>query len=781
MALISHDRIRFALPLAAAHWLLLVLIQCEIFLAYVLPRTSRDITAARFALTLPLLQTENLLAAAAVGLVACLLAGRLATRWILLGLWIGLSFYLVFDQVYYKVFFDHFRPSIIEGVGQVNAAQLVSSIVHELDLAFGLNSAIVVLCAALLGWRRVVHPGAAAPQARARPGAWLVPAGAAVLFVLGIPSLFSSAYHNVQHHPLLVLADDSMRRSVIEDLRQGRAAPSEVPGPVEKGCREHDPRLVDVARACRGASRPPSVLLIVLESVGSLQLLGADGLPSPGVTPHLAKLARGGVVFDSVYSVFPATVRTHVAMTTGGRFPTWGSVYELLDLTYQGPTLPRAFAAGGYDTALFAGERLDGENMAAFMQKSGYRTFYDFANDRPHHTKETMISSWGAREEFTIGLIDRWLDAHGRASPGPFFLNYLTAATHHPYGVPDGYSGPFPGKDGFSLYRNALHYTDAAVGKLLEALAARGMLDETIVAVTGDHGQAFGTTHPLNFTHRNRINEENVKSFLIVVPPARDRLPGPVVSHRVGTTGDIMPTLLAAAGLARADVPGRSLCDEWFTPRPVFFHKHIVPEQWGLRDGPWKFIEGIRNRVAELYDLARDPDEQVNLADQHSDRVQRYDALCQRLFIGHDDEFTARLQGYHYPGGPALSAAEVRSSGPKRLAMGVAADPSLRRIVERSTFHPREQPIAYVRLVSYERETPIDFSWHSPSGVECRWTVPIDPECTSYRLPYPGPRPMEPGSWTLSLRDPAGGSELLRTQFTVSVLAAPIHSGQRDP
>ncbi len=777
MALISHNRIRFALPLAAAHWLLLVLIQCENFLGTVPPRPFPDITAARFVLTLPLLQTENLLAAAAVGLLACLLAGRLATRWVMLALWAGLSFYLVFDQVYYKVFFDHFRPAIIEGAGQVNAAQLFSSIAHELDLAFGLNSTLVVMFAVLLGWRRVVRPGVAAPLAPTRRGAWLLPAAAAVLFVAGIPSVFSSAYRNVQHHPLLVLADESTRRSVIEDLRHEGEAPPEVVGPVEKGIREHDPRLAGAVRACRGGSRPPNLVLIVLESVGARQLLGGDGLPSPQVTPHLAKLARRGVVFDSVYSVFPATVRTHVAMTTGGRFPTWGSVYELLDLTYNGPTLPRAFAAGGYDTALFAGERLDGENMAAFMRQAGYKTFYDFADDRTHHTRETMITSWGAREEFTIGLIDRWLDAHGRIAPGPFFLNYLTAATHHPYGVPDGYSGPFPGRDGFSRYRNALHYTDAAIGKLLDALAARGLLDETIVAVTGDHGQAFGTTHPLNFTHRNRINEENVKSFLIVVPPGRHRLPGPIVSHRVGTTGDIMPTLLAAAGLAQADVPGRCLWDEEFTPRPVFFHKNIRPEQWGLRDGPWKFIAGVRDRAPELYDLVHDPDEQVNLAGQHRDRVERYDALCQRLFVRHDDEFTARLQGYHYLGGPALSAAEVRSPGPKRLAMGSASGSI--RIVERSTFDPREQPIAYVRLVSYERETPIEFRWRSPSGVECRVTVPIDPEFSCFRLPFSGPRPMEQGRWTLSLRDPARGSELLRTAFSVSILAARLDRGTK--
>ncbi len=783
MALVGPTRLRFALPFAAAHWLLLVLIQCENFVGYVKPKTAGDVTPARFFLTLPLLQTENLLVAGLVGLIACLMAGRLVARWVFLTLWVGLACYLVFDQVYYKIFFDHFRFSSMEGGGQISSAHFLSSIAYELDLMFFFNSIVVIWSTAFLAWRHVASSdrtgaGSSDPRRTERPqrGAYLLAAGAAMLVVLGIPGVFASRYRNVQHHPLVVLAHDSSRRSLIDDLGgSGKAVPPEVVEEAEAGPRpqEHDPRLADAVRACRGGSRPPSVLLIVLESVGSLQLLGRGGLPSDGVTPQLAKLARGGIVFDSVYSVFPATVRTHVAMTTGGRFPTWGSVYELLDLSYEGPTLPRAFAADGYDTALFAGERLDGENMAAFMKKAGYRTVYDFADDVANHTKETMISSWGAREEFTIGLIDRWIDAHGRESPGPFFVNYLTAATHHPYGVPDGYRGPFPGNDSFSRYRNALHYTDAAVGKLLDGLAARGVLDETIVAVTGDHGQAFGTTHPLNFTHRNRINEENVKSFLILVPPAPRRLPSPVVTHRVGTTGDIMPTLLAAAGLTGADVPGRNLCEESFTPQPVFFHKNVLPEQWGVRDGEWKFIGGIRNRVPELYDLINDPDEQRNLASRHRDRAQRYDALCQRLFIRHDDEFVAQLQGYRYPGGHRFSGEEVRSAGPKRLAMGVAAADGSTRIDQRSTFNPREHPNAFLRLVAYPRETPIEFRWRSPSKTELRVTIKMNPSYSSYRLPYPGPIPLEQGTWLLTLHNPADGSELLRTEFVVSVLVAP--------
>ena len=52
-------------------------------------------------------------------------------------------------------------------------------------------------------------------------------------------------------------------------------------------------------------------------------------------------------------------------------------------------------------------------------------------------------------------------------------------------------------------------------------------------------------------------------------------------------------------------------------------------------------------------------------------------------------------------------------------------------------------------------------------------TVVMNPSFSSYRLPYPGPRPMEQGNWALSLHNPADGSELLRTEFVVSVLVAP--------
>jgi hypothetical protein len=262
MVTIRAERIRFALPFAVGYWLLLVLFQCENFLGFLRPKTTPGMTPARFFLTLPTLQMENVFAAVMVGLVACVLSGWVVWRWVMLALWVGVSCYLVFNQVYYKVFFDHFRPSSIEGVGEFRSTPLFGSILYELDPVFFFNDVVVVWSAAFLVWRCTSVPEAPLPPARARRDAWLLAAGAAILFVVGIPNVFSSAYRNVQHHPLLVLADDATRRSLIEDLRRGRA-PS--PAVAERAGasslpKERDPRMAEVLRACRGGSRPPSLL-----------------------------------------------------------------------------------------------------------------------------------------------------------------------------------------------------------------------------------------------------------------------------------------------------------------------------------------------------------------------------------------------------------------------------------------------------------------------------------------------------------------------------------------
>jgi arylsulfatase A-like enzyme len=118
---------------------------------------------------------------------------------------------------------------------------------------------------------------------------------------------------------------------------------------------------------------------------------------------------------------------------------------------------------------------------------------------------------------------------------------------------------------------------------------------------------------------------------------------GPMVSTRQGHCGDILPTLADLAGLPVPEVPGKSLGTLQREARPVFFFTLFGTDQWGLRDGQWKFIQGIEDRIAELFDLSRDPTEQANLAARHPDRVREYELRCQQWFLRANDDFRARL------------------------------------------------------------------------------------------------------------------------------------------
>ena len=218
------------------------------------------------------------------------------------------------------------------------------------------------------------------------------------------------------------------------------------------------------------------------------------------------------------------------------------------------------FGDFGYATALFSGERLDGDASNSFLSRAGYQKYYDFATDvQGRDVKSNSIHSWGAREEYTLGRIEQWLTSE-RPADRPFYLEYMNAATHHPYGAPPGFSTirPSSGKEGgkHDDYLNALNYTDHAIGALLDFLNEKGLLENTIIAVTGDHGEAFADIHTDNFLHRDFVYDENVRDYLLLSDGAtlKQESESPIRSSRIGSTGDIMPSLLAVLGAPAPDV-----------------------------------------------------------------------------------------------------------------------------------------------------------------------------------------------------------------------------------
>jgi len=231
-------------------------------------------------------------------------------------------------------------------------------------------------------------------------------------------------------------------------------------------------------------------------------------------------------------------------------------------------------------------------------------------------------SSFGVDDEATVERMLGWIDSLPRGDR--FFITYLPVAGHHPYDTPT--PGPFASGSDIGRYRNALHYGDDVLGNLLEGLKQRGLFDETLFVVFGDHSEAFGQ-HEGNYGHTLFICEENVRVPYLIVAPGL--IGGPIRVRRVASLIDTAPTILDQLGLqSPADYQGRSALEG--RPGMALFYTDYSLSLMGLRDGGWKYIYELDSGRSKLFDLRQDVAELNDLSQLHPERVTAYRSLLTR-------------------------------------------------------------------------------------------------------------------------------------------------------
>jgi arylsulfatase A-like enzyme len=240
-----------------------------------------------------------------------------------------------------------------------------------------------------------------------------------------------------------------------------------------------------------------------------------------------------------------------------------------------------------------------------------------------------MISSWGVEDRC---MVEAMVDYVSKAGNQPFFLMAWTTQTHHPYemspGVPELDLLKEHSPDDWDLghYLNVIHETDHQLGQLFTAVRRAGLEQDTLIVVTGDHGQAFGYPHENIYIQGRTAYEEDVRVPLMFWSPRMYRTP--LRAKTIAGHVDVAPTIAEMAGVtAAADWQGRSLVDARQSHRAYFY---VAEDSFtlGVREENWKYIYNLRDGVEELYDLERDPTEQHNLATTQPDRCVR---LRQRL------------------------------------------------------------------------------------------------------------------------------------------------------
>ncbi|HZL99144.1 MAG TPA: sulfatase [Planctomycetota bacterium] len=409
----------------------------------------------------------------------------------------------------------------------------------------------------------------------------------------------------------------------------------------------------------RGPERPgaPSLLLVSIDTLRA-DHLGFLGYGRP-TSPYLDELAARGAVFTDVTAVSSYTLPTHASMLTG-LFPPRHLALDTSDRlnTERTPTLAMRLGEAGYHTAGFTG--------GGFMSHD-----YGFAAGFDRYTTVDPVAQRPGRENEQAEVVSSWIRRQGRRS----WFGFLHTYAAHDYAPPAEdlavlarSADPPEGFDPYELldrrdarvspptpdeldrlvdrYDAGIHHVDRWLRDLIEPLRAEGLLDDTWIVITSDHGEEFLEHGRLR--HTGSLYQELVHVPLLIVPPdAAARagsdpaaVPGAGAALRIDepvSQVDLLPTLLDLLGQpVPAGTDGRSLAGclrggqaaDDATPLYSHLDRYLYGRS-SLRSGRWKLVRGDTSAERlepamdewQLFDLEADAGERRDLEAERSEEL----------------------------------------------------------------------------------------------------------------------------------------------------------------
>lgn len=419
----------------------------------------------------------------------------------------------------------------------------------------------------------------------------------------------------------------------------------------------------------------PKNLLIIMSDEHNARFMGCAGHPL-AKTPHLDGLAGDGTRFTSAYSNSPICVPARALFATGtythqngywdnaiaydGRVPSWG--HRLQAAGRRVESIGKLHFRSKDDENGFQVEHIPMhiKNGIGMVQGSIRGQYPDFSPPEPRRGGGPSIIGSAKAGETSYIKYDRkiaelagdWLVATGeRRDEAPWVLFVSFVSPHYPLTVPQEYLDLYPAADmphpkldpadghelhpwsarlglanqrfsfeekafALSAYLGLCTFLDDQVGRVLTALEAAGLRDETRILYTSDHGESAGSR---GMWGKSVMYQEATNIPMIL--SGADVPAGHVCDTPVSLV-DAYPSVLTATGTPDdgESRPGRSLFEIANQPadpdRPVFGEYHAMRSPsaaYFLREGRYKYHYYV-GFEAELYDLEADPEETVNLS-----------------------------------------------------------------------------------------------------------------------------------------------------------------------
>jgi arylsulfatase A-like enzyme/Flp pilus assembly protein TadD len=433
---------------------------------------------------------------------------------------------------------------------------------------------------------------------------------------------------------------------------------------------------------CGAAPSPTNLVILSLDTTRA-DRFGSYGYSSAH-TPNFDRFSAGSVRFENAITAAPITLPAHTSIMTG-TYPVFHGVHDndgyVLDDGIT--TLAEILASEGFVT---------GAVLAAFPLDSQFNLDQGFASYDDDFQSDWTTAENRARTPLSFGFlerksdrvnmaVERWLDTNASEQ---FFLWVHYFDPHQPYNAPPPYDTQFSE----SPYDAEMAFMDENFGHLMEMLSSRGLMENTIIVVVGDHGEGLGQHGEP--THASYLYDTTMRVPLWIAVPDDEFAAGSAVMSQVRTI-DIAPTVLDALGLAAGpEMQGNSLVPLLYNPnhqwnRDALLEANFSWYHYGwaplraLRSDRWKYVLGPQ---PELYDVSDDPEEMVNLIERLPEEAavlnQRLNALVEATAardLGRsaatvvDADTRLKLEALGYLGGGGDASIRVAPfPGPDELA-----------------------------------------------------------------------------------------------------------------
>jgi arylsulfatase A-like enzyme len=464
---------------------------------------------------------------------------------------------------------------------------------------------------------------------------------------------------------------------------------------------------------CDEPSRP-NILFIALDDLNDW--IGCMGGNSQSITPNLDRLAASGVLFTNAHCPGAACNPSRTAIMTG-LSPATSGLYEngqkMREILPDTELLPQHFRNHDY-RAIGSGKMLhyfiDARSWDEYYPEKETenpfpRTLYpdkrpvNLPRGGPWQYVETDWAALDATDQEYGGdwLVSKWVGEQlAKEHEQPLFLACGIYRPHEPWFVPKKYYEPFPldeiqlppgyreddlddlppsgkkrgpnryfahirehgqWKKGIQGYLASIHYADAMLGRVLDALESGPNKDNTIIVLWSDHGWHLGEKqHWQKFTAWRAVTRV---PLMIRVP--KNAAPGLLAGTAAGSVCNkpvdllsLFPTLTELAGIeSKPDNDGPSLVPLLKDPNAEWNHVALThlgePKSFGLSAETWRYIH-YANGDEELYHIAEDPYEWTNLAGQpeHKEQLEKLRSKAPTKFAPSKESSLEALPGLRW-------------------------------------------------------------------------------------------------------------------------------------